>query len=259
MKLLLFTKSTVNILLTPVLIILYWHILTSTELISPYLLPPPIKVWNSTLHLVSTGALQKHITISLFRVMSGFLLSCFLGVFLACLASSSVIVEKLLSAPISLLRMIPPLATIPLLILFLGIGDTTQITIIVLASVFPIFLNTFDGLKRVDETQKELAKSLNLSPIRYALSIIAPNAIPSFITGVRLAFGYSWRALIGAELIAASSGLGYLIVDAQEMLKTDEVIVGILTIGILGWILDTVIKHVSKALFSHRFPEIANS
>ncbi|WP_392560575.1 ABC transporter permease [Orbus mooreae] len=247
-----------QLLLTPVLIVIYWQILSSSGLISPYLLPTPLKVWQAAINMFETGVLQKHIIVSLIRVLSGFALSCLLGVILAGFVSSSIWIERLLSAPITLLRMIPPLAMVPLLILWLGIGNETQLTIIILASIFPIFLNTRDGLKRVDATQKELAKSLNLSPIRYVFAIVIPNAIPSFVTGFRLAFGYSWRALVGAELIAASSGLGYLIVDAQEMLRTDEVIVGILTIGILGWMLDSLINILSKKLLAHRFPEVAN-
>lgn len=250
-------KRLLQLLLTPVLIVVYWQILASSGLISAYLLPAPLKVWQAAVSMFDTGALQKHIMVSLFRVISGFLLSCLIGVTLAGLVSASIWIERLLSAPITLLRMIPPLAMVPLLILWLGIGNETQLTIIILASVFPIFLNTRDGLRRVDATQKELAKSLSLSPIRYVFSMVIPNAIPSFVTGFRLAFGYSWRALVGAELIAASSGLGYLIVDAQEMLRTDEVIVGILTIGILGWILDSIIHASSKKLLARRFPEVA--
>ena len=157
--------------------------------------------------------------------------------------------EQLLSAPLALFRMIPPLAMTPLLILWLGIGETTQLSIIVLASVFPIFLNTRDGLRRVSTAHKELAISLNLSPLRYLLAIVIPSATPSVVTGFRLAFGYSWRAL---------SGLGYLMIDSQEMMRTDAVIVGILTIGLIGWLLDTLFYRSLVLLLRRRFPEVTS-
>lgn len=145
----------------------------------------------------------------------------------------------------------------PLLILWLGIGNATQLSIIVLASVFPIYLNIRDGLQRVRPEYRELASSLGLSPLRFFTFIMIPSAVPSIVTGVRLGFGYSWRALIGAELIAASAGLGFLIIDSQEMMRTDDVMVGILTIGLIGWLLDTLFYRVVCGRITHRFPEVA--
>ena len=152
--------------------------------------------------------------------------------------------------------MIPPLAMTPLLILWLGIGNATQLSIIILASIFPMFLNCLDGLRRVDPEHKELSTSLNLHPARYFFYVVLPSAIPSIVTGMRLGFGYSWRALIGAELIAASSGLGYLIIDAQEMMRTDDVMVGILAIGLIGWLVDALFYQLVCRKLSSRFPEV---
>ncbi|MDR0577778.1 MAG: ABC transporter permease [Candidatus Accumulibacter sp.] len=244
-------------LLTPLLLLLYWQILAGSGLISAYLLPPPATVFRSAVEMWHSGALPAHITTSLGRVFEGFLLSCGLGMLLAGLAARFFWLEQLLSAPLALFRMIPPLAMTPLLILWLGIGEATQLSIIVLASVFPIFLNTRDGLRRVAPEHRELAASLDLSPVRYLLAIVIPSAIPSAVTGIRLAFGYSWRALIGAELIAAASGLGYLIIDAQEMMRTDAVMVGILTIGLIGWLLDALFYRALAEGLARRFPEVA--
>ena len=245
-------------LLTPILLLIYWQLLSSLELISAYLLPSPITVFYSAVNMWQIGALPRHISTSLLRVFEGFCLSCCLGTMLAGLVARYSWLEQLLSAPLALFRMIPPLAMTPLLILWLGIGETTQLSIIVLASVFPIFLNTRDGLRRVSTAHKELAISLNLTPLRYLLAIVIPSATPSVVTGFRLAFGYSWRALIGAELIAASSGLGYLIIDSQEMMRTDAVIVGILTIGLIGWLLDTLFYRSLVLLLRRRFPEVTS-
>lgn len=251
-------NARIRIILTPLLILLYWQILASSGLVSSYLLPPPASVFKTFISLCASGALSKHIIASLSRVLEGSALSCMLGIIAAGLVNRFAILEELLAAPLSLLRMIPPLSMIPLLILWLGIGDATKLTIIILASFFPIFLNTRDGLRRVTAEQRELAQSLHLSSIRYAGCIVLPAAIPSIITGARLAFGYSWRALIGAELIAASSGLGYLIIDAQEMQRTDIVITGILLIGLIGWVLDDLFYRLMKRTLQRRFPEVAS-
>lgn len=248
----------VRVFIMPLILLLIWQLMVSFKLFSPYLLPSPATVFQSFIHLCATGALWMNAGASLARVFCGFLISCVLGIGMAALLNRYQALEELFSVPLSFIRMIPPLAMTPLLILWIGIGSATQITIIILASFFPIFLNARDGLKRVSLEQKELAQSLNLSSQRYTCFILFPAAIPSIVTGARLAFGYSWRALIGAELIAASSGLGYMIIDAQEMQRTDEVMVGILVIGFIGWILDGVFYKTVIKLLGRRFPEVKN-
>lgn len=244
-------------LLTPLLLLAYWQILAGSGFVSNYLLPKPITVLNTGIAMWQSGVLSEHVHASISRIVVGFSLSCLAGLASAGLVTRFVLVDELLAAPLALLRMIPPLAMTPLLILWLGIGGATQITIIVMASFFPIFLNARDGLCRVGDSHRELARSLDLPTLAYVTHIVVPCAVPSIITGFRLAFGYSWRALIGAELIAATSGLGYLVMNAQEMLRTDEVFVGILTIGVIGWILDTLFIRGSTRLLGRRFPEIA--
>lgn len=245
-----------SILVTPIVLLFYWQIIAASGVISSYLLPSPQAVWDATQFLWQSDSLIRHINTSLERVLIGFTISTTIAFLLAALVSSSIWIERLLSAPLALLRMIPPLAMTPLLILWLGIGNTTQLAIIILASMFPVFLNTRDGLRRVDPLHKELAQSLSLTRWRYITKIVIPSAIPSIVTGLRLGFGYSWRALVGAELIAASSGLGYLIIDSQEMMRTDEVMVGILTIGIIGWLLDNLYSQMIRLTLGRRFPEV---
>jgi ABC-type nitrate/sulfonate/bicarbonate transport system permease component len=246
----------VRVLLVPLLVLLLWQAAANSGWVSAYLLPAPMTVLSTFFKLCASGGLARHVYSSLFRVLGGFTLSCLIAFFLALLVHRCRSLEDLLAAPLALLRMIPPLAMVPLLILWLGIGNATQITVIVLASFFPIFLNACAGLKRVTAAQRELADSLRLSRRRYYRYVLLPAATPSMVTGVRLAFGYSWRALIGAELIAASSGLGYMIIDAQGMQRTDEVIVGILAIGVIGWLLDLSFTRAVARAFGRRFAEL---
>jgi sulfonate transport system permease protein len=240
----------------PLAILLYWQLIASSGLVSQYLLPPPYKVWLAAVELWDSGALQHNSLTSLGRVFAGFGISCSIAFLLALAVNASRTVEQLLAAPLAFLRMIPPLAMTPLLILWFGIGTTTQLAVIILASIFPVFLNARDGLRRVSSEYRELAASLRLSRMRRFFMIILPCAIPSIVTGLRVGFGYSWRALIGAELIAASAGLGYLIIDSQEMMRTDDVMVGILAIGLIGWLLDTLFYELVCKRLARRFPEV---
>lgn len=212
------------------------------------MLPGPLAVLATGARLLQSGVLAAHAAASLARIGVGFLISCVAGIALAGAVARFRLVEDLTAAP---------LALTPLLVLWLGIGNATQISIIVLASFFPVFLNALGGFRCVTAQDDELARSLDLPRWAYVVCIAAPAAVPSLVTGVRLGFGYSWRALIAAELIAAGSGLGYLILDAQELQRTDVVMVGILVIGLLGWAMDWAFQRAAAALLGRRFPEVA--
>ena len=247
----------VRVALTPLLILLGWHLLAASGAVSRYLLPRPIDVGTTLLALLHDGSLSAHVGASLSRVFGGFALSALAAVLLAGAVTRWRAVDELLKAPLTLLRVIPPLALTPLLMLWLGIGHATQLSIIVLASFFPVLMNACTGFRCVTAAQRELARSLNLAPTTWVTHVVLPAAVPSLATGLRLGFAYSWRALIGSELIAASSGLGYLIIDAQEMQRTDVVMVGILVIGAIGWALDRGFERGLSRLLARRFPEVA--
>jgi len=252
----LFLQKNLRIFLPLAGIFLLWEMVARSGWVSAYLLPPPFTVATTGMQLFQDGLLFTHAKASLSRIAVGFCISCVAGILLAGAVVRFRFVADLTAAPLALLRMIPPLALTPLLILWLGIGNTTQISIIVLASFFPVFLNAVSGFRHVTAEADELARSLALPRMAYIIYIAVPAAIPSLVTGLRLGFGYSWRALIGSELIAASSGLGYLIIDAQELQRTDVVIVGILVIGLLGWCMDWLFQCLASTLLGRRFPEV---
>ncbi len=251
-----FWQKSLRVCLPLLAIVVLWETIARSGWVSTYLLPKPLTVAATGLQLLQDGFLLAHAQASLSRIAIGFFISCTAGILLAGAVVRFSLVADLTAAPLALLRMIPPLALTPLLILWLGIGNATQISIIVLASFFPVFLNAVTGFRHVTAEADELARSLALPRLAYIRYIAVPAAIPSLVTGLRLGFGYSWRALIGSELIAASSGLGYLIIDAQELQRTDVVIVGILVIGLLGWCMDWLFQHLAATLLRHRFPEV---
>jgi len=248
----------IQFLAVPLLLLAVWHVSAMSGVVSAYLLPPPEAVFQTACNMAVSGDLARHLGASMNRICSGFFISITAGCILAAVLARFSLLEKLLDLPLSFMRMTPPLAVIPLLILWLGIGEATQQAIIILASFFPTFLNARAGFSRLDNSYKELAASLHLSFFDYARYLALPAAIPSIVTGIRLSFGYSWRALIGAELIAASTGLGYMITDAEQMQRVDEVMVGIFLIGLVGWSLDSLFRLLSIKLLGRRFPEVAN-
>lgn len=211
-----------------------WWFASHTRLVSPFLLPPPETVALSFVALTVDGTLWRHALVSLGRVVLGFGLSAALALPLAIVFALLPRLRDALEPPLEFLRQIPPLAMVPLLILWLGIGEAQKIGIIVLACFFPIFLGALSGLAQSDTRLIEVGRVCGLSRMEIVRRIVLPDAAASIVTGLRIGLGYSWRALVGAELIAASAGLGYLIVDAQNLARTDIVLVGVVVIGALG-------------------------
>ena len=218
-----------NGMILPVILLLLWYIITRMQVFSPYLLPSPGMVWEALTELAASGELVKHLSISILCGRSRYFYTyCW---FL-----------------LEFLRHVPPLAAIPLIILWAGIDEASKLTIIFLASFFPLFLNTCSGIRNCDPKLLEVGRSLGFSKTQLIRHIQLPAALEAIVTGLQLSLGYSWRALIGAELIAASAGIGYLILDAEEMSRPDIVLAGMLCIGIIGSILDWVFLHILQRL-----------
>ena len=223
-----------NGMILPVLLLLLWYIITRMQVFSPYLLPSPGMVWEALTELAASGELAKHLSISLIP----------LGI----LCGRSRYFYTYCWFLLEFLRHVPPLAAIPLIILWAGIDEASKLTIIFLASFFPLFLNTCSGIRNCDPKLLEVGQSLGFSKAQLIRHIQLPAALEAIVTGLQLSLGYSWRALIGAELIAASAGIGYLILDAEEMSRPDIVLAGMLCIGIIGSILDWVFLHILQRL-----------
>ncbi len=233
-----------NGLLFPLLILLSWYLISQAGIFSPYLLPSPSIVWSSFQELLADGVLMTHLLVSLKRVFFGFAISMLCAIPLGILCGQSKIFHSYCWPTLEFIRHIPPLAAIPLIILWTGIGEASKLTIIFLASFFPLFLNTYSGIKNCDPKLLEVGKNFNFTQSELNKYIRIPAAIEQIAVGLQLSLGFSWRALIGAELIAASAGIGYLILDAQELSRPDIVIVGMISIGIVGSIIDYLFLHV---------------
>ncbi|TCO77490.1 ABC transporter permease [Marinisporobacter balticus] len=227
--------------IVPAIIFCIWWRGSELGLWNAYIIPHPMKVVNAFVILFKKGILFKHVTVSLYRALLGFTISFIFAFLLAISLSFSKNLLELLERILDFMRHIPPMALIPVLILWFGIGEMSKLAVIILATFFPIFLNTLSGIMCCDQKLIEVGKVFGFSKFHIYIKIIFPQAIPSIMVGARLGFGYSWRALIGAEIIAASSGLGYMILDAEQLSRPDIIIVGIFTIGILGSTMDYIL------------------
>jgi len=241
-------KRFINGIIVPVILLLLWYAVTRMQVFNEYLLPSPGTVWEALTELAASGELAKHLSISLRRVFLGFLLAVCTAIPLGIVCGRSRYFYTYCWFLLEFLRHVPPLAAIPLIILWAGIDEASKLTIIFLASFFPLFLNTISGIRNCDPKLIEVGQSLGFSKTQLIRHIQLPAALESIVTGLQLALGYSWRALIGAELIAASAGIGYLILDAEEMSRPDIVLAGMLCIGIIGSFLDWAFLRILQRL-----------
>ncbi|TXJ57707.1 ABC transporter permease [Brachyspira aalborgi] len=223
-----------------IIIIILWFIASKSNIWSEYVLPSPQKLLKTFYIETINGNLIKNIYVSLLRVLTGFSIAFILAFVFGMILGTKPQIFIYFKNIIEFMRNIPPISLIAILILWFGIGEKSKIIIIVLASFFPILINIRQGIFSVDKKLLEVGYSLNFSKFKIFFCIILPSALPEILAGMKIGLGYSFRAIIGAEMIAASSGLGYMILDAQQLSRSDKVIVGIITIGILGYLLDRI-------------------
>lgn len=239
----------IKTLISIVILVLIWSMVTKMEIVNSYILPSPSKVLDVLFKMIISGEIFQDIYISYIRVLKGFFIATILALVLAMIRVILPKCNDYYENIIQFFKNVPPLSLISLLILWFGIGETTKIGIIVLTSFFPIYLNTVKGFVSCDEKLLEVGKVYGYSKTRSFFKIRLPYAMSDILVGMRIGLGYSWRAIISAEMIAASTGLGHMILFAQQMSRTDKVIVGILVIGVIGYITDRMFAFIiDKAL-----------
>jgi sulfonate transport system permease protein len=230
------------------ILFLIWSELCRRGIFSTYVLPAPAKVWNSFQKMLLSGEVFRDVRISFGRVLKGFLIAFVLAFALGMLRSLLPVSGAFYEYLVQFFRNVPPLSLIPLLILWCGIGETTKTVIIVLASFFPMYLNIVKGFTGCDKKLLEVGDVFGYSKLKRFFRISLPYASADILVGMRIGLGYSWRAIIGAEMVAASSGLGHMILFAQQMSRTDKVIVGIFVIGVVGYVTDWLFGLMIKRL-----------
>jgi sulfonate transport system permease protein len=232
--------------LVPVLILVVWEAASSWGWLSTRVLPEPLAVARAFWTLAVNGELWVHVAVSTQRAAIGFAIGGGLGLLLGLATGTFKLAETLLDSSLQMVRNIPALALIPLVILWFGIDETAKLFLVALGVFFPIYLNTFHGIRSVDKGLIEMARSYGLSGWALYRHVVLPGALPSILVGVRFSLGLVWVLLIVAETISAQAGIGYLTMNAREFLQTDVVLVGILLYAALGKLADLAAKGLER-------------
>ncbi len=232
--------------LVPAVVIVLWQVTTQAGWLSTRVLPEPWAVLKAFLALSRTGELWRHVATSSWRAASGLTVGGSLALVLGLATGSSRWAEALLDSSLQMVRNIPPLALIPLVILWFGIDESAKLFLVSIGVFFPIYLNTFHGIRTVDKGLIEMARSYGLSGWSLYRHVVLPGALPSILVGVRFSLGLMWVILIVAETISAQSGIGYMTMNAREFLQTDVVLLGILLYTLLGKLADLLAKSLER-------------
>ncbi len=235
----------------PALLLLAWQAVSTWQLLpEQYLrnISSPWAVVQAGWGLLTSGELWGHLGISAARAAAGLLVGGVVGLTLGVATGLSPLLRTLLDTTLQMLRNIPHLALVPLVILWFGIDESAKVFLVALGTFFPIYLNTFHGIRNVDASLIEMAQSYGLKGSRLFKEVILPGALPSVLVGLRFSLGIMWLTLIVAETISASSGIGYLAMHAREFFQADVIIFTILVYAALGFVADWIARQVEKRL-----------
>ncbi|WP_232489977.1 ABC transporter permease subunit [Neobacillus cucumis] len=232
-----------------VLLFAIWSFLTYGGLVDPLFLPTPTQIIDSGIILFTEYGFINDIAITIYRVLAGFIVAVLVGLPLGILMGTFKVVEAFFEPAISSIRYMPASAFIPLFILWIGVGELEKITIIFVGTFFSLVLMTAVEVANVRRELLEAAYTLGRTRFGVLRSVILPASIPGIMEIIRLILGWAWSYIIVAELVASSSGIGSLILESQRMLKTGNIIFGILTIGLLGLLSDLILKVAIRKMF----------
>ena len=226
----------------PVVLLVGWDLGFRTGLFHTALFPSPERVISAAVRLWQNGELQRDLAISTWRALMGFAIGASVGFALGLLNGLLRLGEELLDTTVQMVRNIPHLALMPLAILWFGIDETTKVFLVALGVFFPIYLNTFHGIRSIDPDLIQMGRIYGLTRWQLFRHIIFPGALPSILNGVRFSLGLMWLTLIVAETVASSSGIGYMSMNAREFLQTDVILLGILLYALLGKLADSFVR-----------------
>lgn len=239
-------KNLILGLLIPVTVVVTWYYVTTNDIVNSAILPTIDSVFKAFQSGIESGQFQGDIRISLIRVVRGYLCAALLGVTLGTIMAISDTANQIFSLTIHSIRQIPMMAWIPLIILWCGIGELSKTVIIVLGAFFPIMVNTFSGIRGTQQGYIEVAKLYKLSRWNTFRKVYLPSATPQIFVGLKLGLGISWMAVVAAEIIAATTGIGYRISISRSLMMPDVVIMGMIVIGTVGVLMDKILTFISR-------------
>jgi len=232
----------------PILILVIWYIAGARHKLNEALIPSLITTFSTGWKLLVNGSLFSNITVSFSRVLKGFAVGASAGIILGTLMGLHKPIYNLFNSVVAILRPIPMMALIPLFILWLGIGESCKIALIALGTFWSVLLNTIHGIQSVDSKLLEVTTVLEKSRFIVLTRVFLPSALPAIITGLRLGMGIAWACVVAAEMMAASKGIGYMLMFARELSQPDKLMVGVFAIGIVGLLIDKILLFVQKKI-----------
>ena len=236
----------------PLLLLVLWQVVAAAELVSPTVLPGPLTILASYQELWATGDLQAALPISLQRAGLGLLIGGVAGLILGIAAGLWSVAERVYDAPLQMLRTVPFIAMVPLFVVWFGIGEESKVALIVGASIFPVYLNTYHGIRGIDRKLLEVGQTFGLRRADEIRLIVVPLAMPGILVGWRYAAGTALLALVAAEQINTTSGIGYILNTANQFQRTDIILAGILVYAALGITVDLVMRLLEHAILPWR-------
>lgn len=247
-------------MISPVALLLIAEIIGQRRWIDPFFFPPPSAMLKALWTMTVSGEVFPHVGISILRAVSGYLIAAAAGLFLGVLVAWSHVCETIFDPLIELIRPISTFALVPVMFVWFGIGNGSKTAIIVKACFFPIVLNTIAGIKGVDARLVQAARSLGARGHQLWTLVLIPSALPMIITGMRISTAMSMLAIVGVEMLAADSGIGFLVIDAQRTFATDRMFAGIIVISLMGVSLDRIARLVQRRILSwHTDSSLAGS
>ncbi len=231
-----------------ILVLTIWEISSRAHLLNQLILPSPSTIFLTFVNMVLSGEMGLDILFSLKRVLVGLIIALITGVPLGLFLGVNKKAKAIFSPFINFLRPIPPIAWIPLAILWFGVGDRLSYFITMIAAFFPVFLNTLTGVENVSKQHLDVARCFGANKLMILTNVIVPSSLPYILSGVRVGIGFSWMAVVAAEMVTSFTGLGYLITIGQQMLRLDQVIVGMITIGLIGLLMDNLMVLLKNKL-----------
>lgn len=234
--------------IVPIAIVVIWQFLVEIEVIPARMLPAPTEIVGAAWKLITSGELPGNVWVSTQRALIGLAIGGGIGFALGLLNGLVPVGEKLLDTTVQMIRTIPHLALVPLVILWFGVGETARIFLIALGVFFPLYLNTFHGVRYVDKGLIEMGRVYGLSRWELFRQVIFPGALPSILIGLRYALGIMWLTLIVSETIAARQGIGYMTSLAREFMQTDVMVFAIVLYALLGKLADVVARAFERSL-----------
>jgi ABC-type nitrate/sulfonate/bicarbonate transport system permease component len=220
---------------------LLWHFL-STYVVNPFLIPPPLEVFRTAVPMILSGEILADVSISMVRILVGFITGSVAAIVLGVLLGRIRLLHDLLDPIIELLRFLSPTAMIPIAVIWFGIGEMSKYFLIFWGTFFIVLINTVAGVWRAPITRQRAAECLGANKMQIFVLVVIPSATPYIVTGMRIAMASSFMSIIPAEILAADSGIGYLLQKASMLLQTPRIFVALLTICILGFIADRIFR-----------------